>query len=225
MSSNVRCNMVGPSDGSRVTFGVLVRCRTALHLDYHLERNHTVEGIGSKLESETRLADFLTAQGIVFDRDWTNRIDFQHCRGIEGGAVSARPDFFLPVESVRLGALVLLGNDEFAHRRYPCDFQRLFNIVQALDQHPATRDVPIIYIRFNPHAYWVDNRLFSHSLTVGHERLLHTLRGMDAASKRTGVQLIYIHYDTIDGQLCIFNEDRQNDYAQLYADCVSQIVS
>ena len=34
------------------------RCRTAIHLDYHLERNHTVEGIGSKLGSETRLADF-----------------------------------------------------------------------------------------------------------------------------------------------------------------------
>ena len=62
-----------------------------------------------------------------------------------------------------------------------------FQIALALDGF-ITRDVPIVYIRFNPHACWVDSRLFSHSLTA--ERLLVTIRGMDTTVKRLGVELI-----------------------------------
>ena len=178
-----------------------IRCKNERDMEYHVERNHTVEGIGKKLHSETKLAEFFTAKDVPFDRDWTNRITFNGCKNIEGGHSSARPDFFLPAESARLGALVLVGNDEFAHRQYACDFQRVFNITQALEQHPDFKGVPLLYLRFNPHHYWRDAVCFSQPLHVGHELLLSTLRSITEV--RPGVNLVYVQYDRTEGVLDI----------------------
>src|SRR6185369_3348013 len=46
-----------------------IRCKTELDMEYHIERNHTPKGIGMKLQSETKLADFFTRNGILFTRD------------------------------------------------------------------------------------------------------------------------------------------------------------
>ncbi len=196
-----------------------IRCKTERDLDYHIERNHTVEGIAKKFQSETKLADFFIENGIPFDRDWMNRIQFKTCRNIEGGHTSARPDFFLPVESARLNAVVLVGNDEFAHRQYACDFQRVFNIVQALEQDPQFRGLPILYIRFNPHHYFRDGVCFSQPLEVGHKLLLSTIQSINIV--KSGVNLAYVHYDQTNKRLDVFSpKEDENDFAKLYENCV-----
>jgi hypothetical protein len=48
---------------------------------------------------------------------------------------------------------VIVGCDEFQHRRYPCDLQRTWNILSALDQTDEFKSVPILYLRVNPHFY------------------------------------------------------------------------
>ena len=122
-------------------------------MEYHIQRSHTLNGLGKKLQSETRLAEFFASKDQDYDRDWVNRISFQHCQNIEGGKFSARPDFYLPSQCVRLNAIVLVGNDEFAHRQRACEFQRVFNIAQALQQTAEFKDQPILYLRFNPHYF------------------------------------------------------------------------
>jgi hypothetical protein len=177
-----------------------------------------MEGIGKKFQSEAKLAAFLTTNNIAFDRDWANRINFKTCDNIQGGHASARPDFYLPEWSARLGCVVLIGNDEFAHRKYACDFRRIWNIATALEQTDEFAGVPILYIRFNPHHYFRDGVCFSHDLEDSHATLLETLQSIE--SVQPGVNLVYIHYDRTDNVLDIFNEDPENDYPQLFEDCV-----
>lgn len=195
-----------------------IRCKMALDLDLHIERNHTFEGIGRKLHSETKLAEFLTSNNIAFDRDWLNHIRFTNCKNIEGGYSSARPDFFLPEESARLGAVTLIGNDEFAHRQYSCDLKRTFNIVNALEQTDEFKGVPILYIRFNPHAYHRDGVHYSHPLNVGHQVILSTLQKI--VNLKPGLNLVYIHYDRTNGLLDVLKQDEGNDFTQILKECL-----
>lgn len=201
-----------------------IRCKTARDLDYHIERNHTTVGIAQKFHSETKLAAFFDANGIVYDRDWTNRISFRDCKNIEGGKVSARPDFFLTSYSAKLQVVFLVGNDEMQHRYYECDSARVHNIVQALDQTAEFKDVPIVYVRFNPHSYWRDGVLFSHTLEAGHRILLETIHTISREDIRPGLNLVYVHYDQTDGELDIYRDTSENVFATLHKTCVLRTV-
>jgi len=201
----------------------VIRTKTQLDMEYHIQRNHTTEGLGRKLQSETRLAQFLTSKGQDFDRDWLNRISFKGCKNIEGGACSARPDAFLPSQSVRLRAIVLIGNDEFAHRQYQCDFQRVFNIANALEQTLEFKGVPLLYIRFNPHYYRKNDVYYDPPLNVSHEKLWELILNLSPEDIKSGINLIYVNYDTTNNQLDVFNqkdEVESNDFAKLYQSCV-----
>ncbi len=204
-----------------------VRCATLRHMDYHIQRNHTQEGISAKFESETKLAAFLALNEISFDRDWLNIIQFSNCKNIEGRKSCARPDFYLHAKSAQLKAIVIICNDEFAHRQYKCDFQRIWNIVHALQQTIDFKDVPIIFIRLNPHFYTIGGKFFDPPLTHVHQKLLQTIQCLSETDIKHGVNLIYINYSQLlTGELCIFEEDASepNDYAKLYKPCVIKIV-
>jgi hypothetical protein len=195
-----------------------IRAKTKQDMDIHIERNHTVEGLGKKLRSETKLAQFLDSNSISYDRDWGNLIKFSGCQNIEGGKSSARPDFFLPEFSLLWKAIVIIGNDEFAHRQNVCDLQRTFNITQAVQQTNEFKDMPILYIRFNPHSYQRDGVFYSHPLVFGHNILLEKLRNV--CKLNDGLNLIYIHYDESNGNLDIFDNEKTNDFGVILRDCV-----
>jgi hypothetical protein len=90
-----------------------IRCKTHRDMEIHIQNNHTQEGLHKKLQSEEKMAQFLKENNIEFSRDWFNFIGFKNCSNIDGNKQSARPDLFLLEESIRLGALVFLENDEF----------------------------------------------------------------------------------------------------------------
>ncbi len=194
-----------------------IRCKTERDMEIHIQNNHTQEGLHKKLQSEEKMAQFLKVNNIEFSREWFNFIGFKNCGNVEGNKQSARPDFFLLEESTRLGALVFLENDEFSHRLEACDFQRIFNIVNSLDQTEEFQDLPILFIRFNPHHYRKDGKYFDPSLKSSHELMLSTLR--EITKVKEGVNLVYINYDSTNGELDIF-KDIENDYAKIYKDCV-----
>jgi uncharacterized Zn-finger protein len=102
-----------------------IRCKTQLDLEYHIERNHTFEGLKNKFESETKLASFLKSKNINFTRDHENTIRFTTCKNIDPTKKSARPDFYLICKSAELGCYFIVENDEFAHRRNSCDFSTI----------------------------------------------------------------------------------------------------
>ncbi len=192
-----------------------------------LKATFTKDGIAAKLQSEAKLAEFLTANDVVFSRDWLNLIKFGHCENIEGNASSARPDFYLQAESARLGAVVLIGNDEYAHRRYPCDMRRTYNIVQALEQTDEFRGAKILYIRFNPHFFKRDSVVHDPPLAESHKLLLSTVRKFDASTLKPGLNLVFVNYDVDSNgnlQLFIQAQEEGNTFGDVLKDCVIKVV-
>lgn len=207
----------------------LVRCdirtKTKQQLEDHVQKYHTVKGITRKFESEQKLAFFFSSKQIKYDRDWTNRINFTTCKSMSGDRTHARPDFFLPSETARLNAVVLVGNDEMQHKYYQCEFERVFNIVNALEQTEDFHSVPIVYFRFNPHSYKRGNVLYDHPLSQAHEILWHTVQNFQPSQVKPGVNLVYIHYDCDDkGMLTLFEKEETNDFRRIFEDCVRLIV-
>ena len=200
-------------------------------MEYHIQQHHTPEGIARKFHSETQLAKFFDSNHVSYDRDWVNRLQFKTCQNIEGNCMSARPDFFLPEFSAKLKCVLLVGNDEFAHRQYACEFQRVWNIAQALEQTPEFRGVPIVYVRFNPHHFQINGKLENVPLETAHQRLLGHLQTLSPAAIRPNVNLIYMQYDQKDGLLQVFadaSDDTSSslgstDYRQVFASCLLDI--
>ncbi len=197
-----------------------IRCKTQRDLDYHIQRHHTDEGIAAKFKSEQQLADFFTTKGIGYDRDWLNFINFKHCSGIEGARSSARPDFYLHAKSAELECVFLVCNDEFAHRQTKCEFQRIFNITQALQQTPEFENVPIVFVRFNPHFFHIDKKFFDIKLETAHLQLLETIKSLNKTHIQPGVNLVFVNYDKTQNTLDIFQDAQEGDYAFLFKDSV-----
>ena len=197
-----------------------IRCKNERDLECHMQRHHTKEGIAQKFHSETKLAEFFESKNIRFHRDWMNRISFQDCKNIEGGKHSARPDFYLHDKSIELGCVFLVGNDEFAHRQTKCEFQRMFNITQALQQTDEFKDVPIVYVRFNPHFYRMNGKIYDLPLGKAHELLLEKINSIKKEHIKPGMNLMYVNYDMQDNKLCIFENDEHDDYSHLYRDAL-----
>lgn len=201
-----------------------IRCKTSLDLEYHILRNHTKEGIQAKFYSETRLADFFKSNNIVFDRDWSNNISFRTCRNIEGLKSYARPDFRLIEYEEKLQCIVLVGNDEFAHRQYACDLQRIFNISNALEQTEEFHGVPLLYIRFNPHGFTINEQFFNPPLEQSHELLLSILNNLTQQDIKPGVNLIYINYDQNTNGIPSLFDEQDNDFVQVFKPCIIKVV-
>ena len=158
-----------------------------------------------------------------YDRDWLNFLNFKGCKDIEGKSTSARPDFFLKAESARFGAVVLLGNDEFAHRQYPCDLQRTWNIVQSLNQTKEFKDVPIVYIRVNPHVFQKGKVYYDPPLAATHALVLSAIRKLTREDLKHAVNLVVINYDRdVQGNLTLFQKarEKENDFGPLLESCV-----
>ncbi len=196
-----------------------IRCKNEMDMERHIERNHTPSGIGQKFHSETKLAEFLKLNDIPYERDWNNLIHFKYCVGIQGNKISARPDFFLPIESVRLNCVFILCNNEHGHRyNYPCEFQRINNITTALYQTTEFNGLPVVFIMFNPHHYRMDDIYCNRSLKNGHHLLLQTIQSITKEMLKPGINLVYIQYDHNNNKLDVFEGD--DDYIKEYKHCL-----
>jgi len=184
------------TSGDGVACGI--RCETKAHLDYHIQAAHTEEGLRKKLQSEQQLADFLQKKGCAFDRDRVNHVSFVCKPELELSAKCSYPDFYLTSITAKLGAVVLLGNDEFMHRRYPCDLKRNIELSTAISAPPDMASVPLIYIRFNPHFYTKGKVMYDHPLEKAHEKLWNIITQLKGPF-RPGLNLIYVHYDQVKG--------------------------
>ena len=199
------------------------KCEVPAKLEYHIQHSHTLEGLAEKNESEHRLAKFFEAKGVEFTRDTENYINIRSCLK-DSYKKFTRPDFHLLQYSAKLGAVVLVGNDEFAHRRYSCDFKRTNEIFSVLRTAKGNPDIPVVYVRFNPHFYRKDGKIFDMPLADAHEKLFGILDKLQRSDLHSGLNLIYIHYDQVSAakgsapwkQLALF----QDGDGELLRDCV-----
>jgi hypothetical protein len=187
-------------------------------LKQHIANVHTKKGQTQYSRgSEDALASFLTRAGIPFDRDRVNRISFTACSGPidnQNGPSAARPDFHLVSMSERVGfpIIVIVCNDEFQHRMYPCDLRRVWSIFYALKQVETFKMAPVVFIRFNPHPYTKNGVRFTPSLGDRHTRLLgllNTFQNFKFDEKTPNMFYMFYNMKSNDdgGMLpCLFDE-------------------
>jgi uncharacterized C2H2 Zn-finger protein len=188
-----------PSNG--LLCGQKFKCQA--RLDYHISYSPTVYGV-EKRQSEEQMAVFLKDNGILFDRDRDNTLHFNHCQidpnpHPKANKARIRPDFYLTDMSVELGCHILIGNDEFQHRRYACDLSRtmdIYNLLTAADKH----DIPLIYIRVNPHTYSVAEFYLDPKMQEVFKKFLSVLNDLKNGTYEdlVGLNLIYINYDIVN---------------------------
>ena len=139
----------------------------------------------------------------------------------------SRPDFHLFELQVELGAIVIVGNDEYAHRRYgrDCEFKRMLKISSALNMCPEFEMAPIIYIRFNPHHYMMGPTLFDPSLETRHaelRKLIINLKEM-RLNLPNGLNIIYMYYDRdASDKLKVLETLKENDVENI-SECIMDI--
>ena len=161
-------------------------------LDRHIQWNHTPEGMAARKQTEDKMEQFLTKNDILFSRDRNNFISFANCKDLKTLGKRVFPDFELIGLSAKLGARVLVENDESEHRRYPCDMRRLLAIRQALFE--GGENLKMIVIRFNPHFFMVGDTLYDPSLPERFKRLLNVLQNLKVVQNGPDVQLHYLFY-------------------------------
>jgi hypothetical protein len=198
------------------------RCKTEQDLKYHICRNHTLEGLQAKHQSENKLAAFFDSEGVSYDRDWNNRVAF--CDPNHPAGKSARPDFHLLDESARLGAVLCVCNDEWQHANYTCEARRMFAIAESLAHNPDFAHLPFVYVRFNPHPFKKNGVYCDLPLDRLHEQLLGAIRDLRSEDMEWGLNLVYLNYDTnAEGRLEIFACPESEDVLML-EECVRAIV-
>ena len=145
------------------------------------------------------MANWLEQQGFVYDRDWENVVRHDVCDDLHTSfrGKYSRPDFRLIGLESSIQALILLGNDEFMHRRRHCEFNRMIKIASALERGPATRGVPLVYIRFNPHWFTVNDVFHDPPLSTRYEKLGEVIKQLQsgALALEPGLNIIYMFYD------------------------------
>ncbi len=123
--------------------------------------------------------------------------------------------------SAEWGCVFLVGNNEFAHRQTKCEFQRIFNIANALEQTPDFQGLPIVYVGFNPHFFHKDGKFYDMPLSQSHLLLLTTIQNI--TDGKPGVNLVYVNYDSLNGKLAMFQDAEDDSYSNLFIDQVQII--
>ena len=161
------------------------------------------------------MAAWLTEAGWDFDRDWKNVVRHSSCSALKDFFTGkySRADFHMLIFQALRRYLVLVGNDEFGHRRYTCEFNRMLRIAAAVAEVPEFKDLPLVYIRFNPHHYTEGGTLYDPPLSERYkvlQKLLDDLKSGAVVPKNPrGLNVFYLFYDrSADGRLtCLPQEN------------------
>jgi len=175
-------------------------------LSYHVQYRHTASGLAEGKKTEDQLAAFLTKDGHLFDRDRSNSVAVNRCVGNDTAAppTTSRvrfPDFRL-LSFQEMGVLLLLENDEGAHHdRTACDLARMIEVNTSLRKGGSVGDEGhIVWIRFNPHMFYVNNDMYNPSIGERFKKLnevLDDIKNGKLALHPSKISIIYLFYDRI----------------------------
>ena len=155
------------------------------------KRIHSPDGEARQKIQEQRVANALKNAGIEFKRE--HRVDFS-CIGDSDNSY-ARIDFVI----IRNGHVIFLEVDEHQHKfgygSISCDMRRMSTIVESLCLEG--NDLPVIFIRYNPHSYTVDGISVSR-LKRDRESMLIDILNKSSTYVNKPLSIMYMFYDTSD---------------------------
>jgi hypothetical protein len=190
--------------------GAIFWTKDSLAIHMHVMHSPRPEGISRKKAEEQRVALALKAAGIPFKRE----LHSVHLDS-NGGTSWKFVDFVMQLN----GHVVMLEVDEKQHKasRYSSDAVRMTKVVDALRSGgcapvlPLTcRDLPVTFVRYNPHSYWMGFgegrvRMQTRGRVEREAKLVELLRQTGGPFyTNQPLSIVYMYYDTnADGTLSV----------------------
>lgn len=167
------------------------KCSDSRRLAKHKKSWHTEEGMRYMKKQEQRIADILNRASIAYSREYA--ISFSCINGMQR---YARVDFLIVMHDV----ICLLEVDEGQHKEYAltCELNRMNQIHEMFTMNANT--MPILFIRYNPHAYNVDGFNVRTPKKYREARLIEylqfDLQKLAAKGNMPPMSITYMFYDT-----------------------------
>ena len=159
-----------------------------VHVYYH----HTIEGQSELKREEMKIVKLLDEK---YGKEFYKREHVIDYSCIKEGSYS-RVDFLIPY---RGKVHCILEVDERQHSTYSqmCETARMNNIVSSL--RLEGNETPIVFIRYNPHAFKVNGRTRITKITERHQTLVELLETIRNSEPVQDVAIHYLFYDEDDG--------------------------
>ncbi len=97
--------------------------------------------------------------------------------------------------------MFFIENDENQHQAYgspECEMRRMLDVKSALLQQGT--NTPLIWIRYNPHAFRVDNKLTKINQIDRIKRLIRLIEELSSKPYDIPFSIYYLFYDTNTSQ-------------------------
>jgi len=187
------------------------------HLDEHTFYWHTAEGQARKKKEESRIVRLLEANGVHHKPQHT--IDFT-CIGKDREGARSYIDFLIECKDAagKTTGFILLEVDEHQHEWYDlsCELRRMMDAHRSLIL--GGNSFPIMFLRYNPHAFCVDGVPRRVLLRDREAALLNCIQN---AHFDQSFSVAYMFYDVLDGAPAIFSDPAYDTAVKsLVIDCV-----
>jgi len=161
---------------------------TSSRVQDHFKRIHSPEAILRQKKEETKVEKLFNEK---YPQSFVREYRVDHtCLG--PARSHSRVDFLFPNHGKHH---VVVEVDENQHTEYSqiCETSRMNNIVASW--RLGGNSMPIIFIRYNPHAFKIDGETKRTTMTERHKKLTELLDRLRTTEPKRDVQIFYMFYD------------------------------
>lgn len=179
----------------------------------HYRTVHSAERQLRQKKEETKFENFLKQNAILYDREVF--VNFK-CDIGDRDKQYARLDFLIHHNNI-----YIVEMDENQHQWYTlsCELSRMCQVNQLLFEQYNVNG--IVWIRFNPNAYKVDNLQMRVSRETRYERILKFIKDYPEIETGPVVNVHYCYYDMANNDPVILSDD---DYAPEFKKFVKESI-
>ena len=187
---------------------------TKTRIDDHFKRIHSPEAILHQKKEETKVEKLFNEK---FAKSFVREYRIDHsCLG--SSRSHSRVDFLFPNHGK---FHVVVEVDEYQHKEYSqiCETSRMNNIVSAWCL--GGNSIPVVFIRYNPHAFKVDGITKRTTIGERHKKLTELLNHIKTMEPVKEVQVYYMFYDTEKGVPTVMADpDYYDEVKPWFAECI-----
>jgi len=169
---------------------------TSTSLKEHIYYYHTEKGNQERKREEVKIEKILPKDS--FKRE--HHVNFK-C--IDYGMTFSRLDFLLPYWKGRGHVIIEVDEGQHSHVSQSCETIRMNNVISSwvIDGSSA----PVVWIRYNPHAYRINGTLVRTPTKERHEKLIKFLNEISFENV-PDVRVVYMFYDMEDGAPAVISD-------------------
>jgi len=171
------------------------------HLKSHIYYYHTQRGQQERKREEVKIEKILPDES--FKRE--HQVDY---RCIDPNLTFSRLDFLLPYWKKSGHVIIEVDEQQHSHISQNCETTRMNNVVTSWLLEGS--DTPVVWIRYNPHAFKVDGVTTRTSQESRQKSLIDLLNSLEF-DNQPQVRVYYMFYDTQNGKPRVLDDPEYHE--------------